>query len=86
MTDIFDLATEREEEFRDDALKAQQRQAEGHGINAGKTVADSLRTCTVCNGEIPLRRRRAIPGVQTCVDCQVDLEYALRGRARPHYR
>lgn len=86
MTDIFDRATEREEAQRDDALKAQQRRAQGHGINAGKTVKDSACACHLCNAKIPLARRRAIPGVQTCIDCQHDLEYALKGVARPSYR
>ena len=86
MTDIYDRATDLEEAQREDALKAQQRRAQGQGINAGKTVKDSARSCHLCNARIPLKRRRAIPGVQTCIDCQHDLEYALKGIARPGYR
>ncbi len=26
--------------------------------------------CEVCGDEIPARRRQAVPGVRTCVDCQ----------------
>lgn len=77
MVDVFDRAAEREEQLRDDALQAQARRA---GIT-GKTVADSATHCTVCDGRIPAARRRAVPGVQTCVDCQTDLENAL-GAAR----
>jgi len=77
MTDMFDRATEREEQLRDDALQAQARRA---GIT-GKTVADSATHCRVCQERIPAKRRRAVPGVQTCVGCQTDLETGLE-RAR----
>ncbi|MDD5176774.1 MAG: TraR/DksA family transcriptional regulator [Sterolibacterium sp.] len=72
MTDIFDRATEREEQNRQDALQAQARRA---GLT-GKTVADSATQCRVCDERIPTKRRRALPGVQTCVDCQTELERA----------
>lgn len=72
MTDVFDRATEREEQHREDALQAQARRA---GIT-GKTVADSATHCRVCNESIPAKRRRALPGVQTCVHCQTELERA----------
>lgn len=74
MTDIFDRATDREEELRRDALEEQARRA---GLD-GKTVADSAARCIVCDLRIPAARRRAVPGVQTCVECQTDLERALR--------
>lgn len=73
MTDMFDRATEREEQQREDALQAQARRA---GL-AGKTVADSATHCRVCESLIPVARRRAVPGVQTCVVCQADIEKAL---------
>lgn len=73
MTDIFDRATEREEEFREDALQAQARRS---GL-AGKTWRDSADECSVCGEGIPLQRRKAVPGVQTCVHCQNDLEKGL---------
>jgi len=72
MTDLFDLATEREEENRADALALQARRA---GLE-GKTVADSAWVCCRCETPIPEARRRAVPGVQTCIDCQTDLERA----------
>lgn len=31
---------------------------------------DSLENCEECEGEIPLARRKAIPGVRLCVSCQ----------------
>ena len=74
MTDIYDRATEREEEFRADALAAQARRS---GL-ADKTVDDSAMNCVLCNDEIPEGRRQHMPGVQTCVPCQEDLERGLQ--------
>ena len=73
MTDVFDRATELEEAQREDALQAQARRA---GLD-GKTVKDSASHCRVCEALIPVARRRAVPGVQTCVTCQADLERAI---------
>lgn len=73
MTDLYDRATEREEQDRADALAEQARRA---GL-AGKTVHDSAARCRVCEEPIQLARRRAMPGVQTCVECQADLERAV---------
>ncbi len=73
MTDIFDRATEREEQLRSAALEDQGR----HDPSRGKTVLDSAYECRVCGDRIPEKRRRAVPGVQTCVPCQADLEKAL---------
>ena len=82
MTDILDRATEHEQEDRADALADQARRA---GL-AGKTVDDSARECTICDDLIPEERRRAIPGVQTCVDCQKEIERATRINAPPTNR
>lgn len=73
MTDVFDRASELEEQQRRDALQAQARRA---GLD-GKTVEDSASHCRVCDFLIPVARRRAVPGVQTCVSCQEDLERAV---------
>lgn len=70
MTDPIDLAAEREAELRADALAEQARRS---GL-AGKTVADSATECCLCAEPIPDARRHALPGVQTCIDCQTDLE------------
>lgn len=74
MTDLYDRATEREEQLREAALEDQ---AHRSGLQ-GKTVADSATHCRVCSERIPVGRRRAIPGVQTCTECQRDLELAMR--------
>jgi phage/conjugal plasmid C-4 type zinc finger TraR family protein len=40
----------------------------------------SAETCAECGCAIPAQRRQAIPGVQTCFDCAVELESRkLRG-------
>ncbi|MDR3323256.1 MAG: TraR/DksA C4-type zinc finger protein [Zoogloeaceae bacterium] len=70
MTDISDRATEREETLRADALAA-------HFRRVG-TEAVSAKRCAVCDEPIPDARRRALPGVMTCVDCQSDIERALK--------
>lgn len=69
MTDIFDRAQEREEELRQDALANQARKA-------GAMARDSALTCGVCDEPIPEARRQAVPGVQTCIDCQHEIERA----------
>lgn len=80
MTDIFDRASEVEEIARLDALRDQRRRA---GLT-GKTVADSAHDCSVCDEPIAEKRRQAVPGVQTCIECQEELEratYPAGGRA-----
>ena len=69
MTDIYDRASEVEEIARLDALRDQRRRA---GL-AGKTVADSAHDCSVCDEPIAEKRREAVPGVQTCIECQEEL-------------
>ncbi|MDO8933544.1 MAG: TraR/DksA C4-type zinc finger protein [Rhodocyclaceae bacterium] len=76
MTDLWDRATEREEVFREDALA----ECERNDPARGKTYLDSARECRVCDDPIPDARRRAVPGVQTCIDCQNDLERAVSPR------
>lgn len=70
---MFDRAADLEEQQRQEALQAQARRA---GLD-GKTVRDSASHCRLCDGLIPVARRRAVPGVQTCVSCQEDIERAL---------
>lgn len=71
MTDVFDRATEREEQLREDAL------AEARYQRERERARPAAEECRVCGERIPVARRRAVPGVQTCVDCQRDLEYAV---------
>lgn len=65
--DLQDWAQEREEEMRSDALEAQLRKG------ALKNQKSKL-SCVECGTRIPKERRKALPGVDTCVDCQTDIE------------
>ena len=72
MTDPIDRGCEREDELRADAIAEQRRRA---GLD-GKTAADSAMNCSACKEPIPEARRQALPGVQTCIDCQSLIERA----------
>lgn len=67
VSDDIDRAQEREEEMRQDALAEQARRAQS---DAG----DSAEDCAMCGEPIPEGRRQAVPGVQTCIECQADVE------------
>lgn len=70
-TDALDRAAQIEQEQRDDALEEQRRK-----MTSGKSA---LR-CTDCNERIPPARRKAVPGVQTCIECQEASEkFSKRG-------
>lgn len=71
MSDDVDRAQEREEEMRSDAIAEQRR----HGHDASRVSAEF---CALCEDAIPLARRLTLPGVQTCVFCQEDIEKGLR--------
>ena len=43
-----------------------------------KAVRDSALVCIDCDEPIPEARRKALPGVQLCVECQADLDRAWR--------
>ena len=72
MTDPIDRGCEREDELRADAIAEQRRRASLEG----KTVADSAEFCEACGEPIPGARRQAVPGVQTCIECQTLIERA----------
>jgi phage/conjugal plasmid C-4 type zinc finger TraR family protein len=59
MADEVDLAYE-EEQRTLSALLAKRTQYHG----------ESAELCEDCGDEIPLARRRGVPGVRTCVSCQ----------------
>ncbi len=71
MTDVFDRAQDREAELRADALADQARLHP-------KPEGESALFCD-CGDPIPEERRRTLPGVRTCVECQRDIE--RRGHA-----
>lgn len=43
--------------------------------------AISAAECERCGNKIPEARRRAVPGVRLCVECQTTIEFTLRVRS-----
>lgn len=70
MADQADIAGQRVEEMLADRLSRRVRYG-----------GRSARRCTECGEPIPAVRRRAIPGVQTCVACQERRERQEREHA-----
>jgi phage/conjugal plasmid C-4 type zinc finger TraR family protein len=72
MSDIYDQATEHEEQARALAL---QRQALKAPLK-GDWRELSAKWCgeLVCGQRIPDERRKAVPGVKVCVECQTLIE------------
>ena len=66
MTDVFDRAQDREAELREDALAE-------HARSHPQPCGESALVCD-CGEPIPEGRRKAIPGVRTCIECQKDIE------------
>jgi len=66
--DISDRATALETLERE-RLLANARSASTPACTAGETL-----DCTDCGDEIPLARRKAIPGVRFCTFCQSESE------------
>ncbi|MGB0411875.1 MAG: DksA/TraR family C4-type zinc finger protein [Pikeienuella sp.] len=44
-------------------------------------VGESLSYCAECDEPIPEPRRRAIPGVKLCIECQQERDAAFKPRA-----
>ena len=65
--DDIDRAQAREQELREDALNEVRRKAHGEGKGAAE--------CRDCGVRIPAARRKAVPGVELCVDCQAYEEW-----------
>lgn len=113
MSDWVDIAAEREQQLRDDALaehsrrmaracrptvdwpgldrreRARHAQDEHEGHADKRHVPASAENCAVCEEPIPDARRQAVPGVQTCIECQRELESAVdhpSRRTHPHGR
>ncbi|MEI9740239.1 TraR/DksA family transcriptional regulator [Enterobacter kobei] len=71
MADIIDTAAEIEELQRNAALSA-------HRVNRSDVSAER---CEECDEPIPEPRRAAVPGCQTCAECQsvIGLKNKQRG-------
>ncbi|TAK81747.1 MAG: conjugal transfer protein TraR [Betaproteobacteria bacterium] len=67
--DIFDQATEAEERHRAQALAEQAAKAQ---LQDGHWRELSAKWCEArgCGARIPDERRRVVPGVKLCVECQ----------------
>lgn len=76
--DLYDQATETEELFRSHALAAQAARAP----KVGDWERLSAKWCagSHCGARIPDERRRAMPGVQLCAECQAEKEQRERQR------
>ncbi|EMF0743296.1 TraR/DksA family transcriptional regulator [Klebsiella aerogenes] len=70
--DIIDTAAEIEELQRNAALSARR-------INHNAVSAEY---CSECGENIPAPRRAAVPGCQTCAECQADLELIMKQRGK----
>lgn len=71
MADIIDSASELEDLQRDAALSM-------HRLNRNTVSAEH---CSECDEPIPEPRRAAVPGCQTCAECQgiIELKNKQRG-------
>lgn len=66
MVDVVDLATAEIAAFNSSAL-AECRKKRLRALR-------SHRKCAICGAPIPPERRKAMPGVRLCVDCQEEAE------------
>lgn len=66
--EIFDLANELAQQRIDMAIAA-------HCLNRNAVSAEH---CMECGEDIPVQRRAAVPGCQTCAECQGILELKCR--------
>nr|DAK87294.1 MAG TPA: DNA-directed RNA polymerase subunit alpha [Caudoviricetes sp.] len=66
MVDVVDLATAEIAAFNSSAL-AECRKKRLRALR-------SHRKCAICGAPIPPERRKAVPGVRLCVDCQEEAE------------
>ncbi len=65
--DIADIAAEKELAERVSLLAERQRRQR-------QQIQESRTCCIDCEEEIPEARRKAVPGVQRCIECQQEKE------------
>jgi phage/conjugal plasmid C-4 type zinc finger TraR family protein len=70
VTDEIDRAQALEEAQREDALAAHWRRVHGDDGELDDWEHASAHWCIDCGVRIPDPRRRAVPGVTRCIDCQ----------------
>lgn len=83
MSDLVDQAQELEERLRGAALEAHARRAGGRPPAEDFEIA-SAEFCESprCGARIPEARRRAVPGVRLCIECQAREERRAIARRR----
>lgn len=74
MTDIYDQATELEQRQREAELQNQRDKARLGDAKDWRKLSAKWCATTACGQRIPDERRKAIPGVQHCTECQAYLE------------
>jgi phage/conjugal plasmid C-4 type zinc finger TraR family protein len=80
-SDPSDRASLREEQMRTDAVANARRKLADQAACAA--AGGAVSKCDTCNFNIPVARRRALPGVRLCVDCARDAETLAKSRKRP---
>ena len=66
---------------RDGAVQDQIDDTVKDGVELARTrlpAGESAEHCDDCGERIPARRRKAIPGVRTCIACQSERDSAVR--------
>ncbi|HHT2661223.1 TPA: TraR/DksA family transcriptional regulator [Citrobacter freundii] len=71
--EIIDQVSALEEMMRDHAIQA-------HRLNRNAVSAEH---CAECGEDIPEPRRAAVPGCQTCAECQGVIELRNKQRGNP---
>ena len=69
---------------RDGAVQDQIDDSVNDAVSAARSrlpTGDSARYCDECGEPIPEKRRAALPGVRTCVECQSGRDSAVRHSA-----
>jgi phage/conjugal plasmid C-4 type zinc finger TraR family protein len=72
MPDQFDEAQRVTELQLQDALASHHRRVDEIRASHG------LKNCEECGGEIPVKRRQAVPGCRLCVGCQRAFETTMK--------
>ncbi len=70
MVDVVDMAAAEIAAFNNSAL-AECRKKRHQALR-------SHRKCVICGAPIPQERRKAVPGVKLCIDCQEEAERGNR--------
>ena len=70
MVDVVDMATAEIAAFNSSALAECRKQR--------RRALRSRSKCAICGAPIPPERRKAVPGVRLCVECQEEAERGNR--------